>query len=255
MESKNSKDNKNVNKSHTVNSFNTELENNEITNTKNNRNSIQTFSCPSYNFKFVLVGDINVGKTCIKYQFTEGKFDNNYKSTVGVEFKVKKLKLSNKSVVNIEVWDTCGQERFRSITKQYYRDAQGIILVFDITDKRTFDHMEDWINDIYNSIPDKSKISFILVGNKSDLADKRQVNDYEAAKLAAKNEMEYFEISAYTGNNISEVFQKLSTKILDRQEQEMFVKPKKTINVSMDENNNTSLKKLMDSDYKKKSCC
>ena len=91
MESKNSKDIKNVNKSHTVNSFNTELENNEITNTKNNRNSIQTFSCPSYNFKFVLVGDINVGKTCIKYQFTEGKFDNNYKSTVGVEFKIELL--------------------------------------------------------------------------------------------------------------------------------------------------------------------
>jgi small GTP-binding protein len=244
MEGKNSKTNSNK--------INTELKNN---NENNYRNSIQTFSCPSYNFKFVLVGDINVGKTCIKYQFTEGKFDNSYKSTVGVEFKVKKLKLPNKTLVNIEVWDTCGQERFRSITKQYYRDAHGIILVFDITERRTFDHMEDWINDIYNSIPDKSKISFLLVGNKSDLAEKREVNEYEAAKQASKNEMEYIEISAYNGSNINEMFQRLSMKIIDRQEQEMFIKPKKTINYNADDHNNSSLKKLMNSDYKKKSCC
>lgn len=225
---------------------------------KKDRKNYQSFgqTNTSFDFKFVLVGDVNVGKTCIKYQFTEESFDNKYHATIGVEFKLKRIKISNNVVTNIEVWDTCGQERFRSITKQYYRDANGIILVFDITDRRSFDHMEEWLNEIYSNITDRNKISLMLVGNKLDMNEKRIIGEYEAVNLAVKNDMQYLEVSAKENININELFETLSCKIVDRQEQELLIKPRQVINLSMDDNKNSSLKKLLTSSEKKsKSCC
>lgn len=219
------------------------------------RTNYTSFTSSVFSFKFVLIGDVSVGKTCIKWKLTDNIFNENYRSTIGADFKSTTFKLTDSNIANIQVWDTCGQEKFKSLTKQYYRDAQGIFLVFDITDKKTFDNIEGWIFEINSNLTDTKSHSFILVGNKSDLSDLRQVNEFEAIKFAAKYDMEYLEVSAKTGHNIGEIFETMCYKVIDRQEQELMVKPKLNIQSSISDDKNMSFQKLMNTGNKKKSCC
>lgn len=128
-------------------------------------------------------------------------------------------------------------------------------MVFDITDQKTFDNIENWIFEISNNISDLKSYSFILIGNKVDLIDKRQVNEYEAIKFAAKYDMEYFEVSAKTGINIGEIFETMCYKVIDKQEQELLVRPKLNIQSNISDDKNISFQKLMNTGNKKKSCC
>ncbi|XP_039455346.1 ras-related protein Rab-15 isoform X2 [Oreochromis aureus] len=130
-------------------------------------------------FRLLLLGDSGVGKTCLLCRFTDNEFHPSHISTIGVDFKMKTL-LIDGIKVRIQIWDTAGQERYQTITKQYYRRAQGIFLVYDITSERSFQHIMKWASDVDEYAPDK--VQKILVGNKSDEVDKRQVATEQGVK-------------------------------------------------------------------------
>lgn len=168
-----------------------------------------------YMFKVILLGNIAVGKTCILNRFCSNSFSSDYKCTVGVEFKVKSLSVDDSTIADLKIWDTCGDEKYRTLTKQYYREANGVILVFDLTQRETFVKLEYWLEDIRINAPED--IIIVLVGNKSDLADTRKVTYKEASEFAQKKKIEYIEVSARMGNNVSLIFDIISKKMIQIQ--------------------------------------
>ncbi|XP_040916892.1 ras-related protein Rab-15-like [Toxotes jaculatrix] len=162
-------------------------------------------------FRLLMLGDSGVGKTCMLRRFTESEFDPSHISTIGVDFKMKTLEIDGVKV-RVQIWDTAGQERYQTITKQYYRRAQGIIFVYDITNEPSFQHIAKWASDVDEYAPDK--VQRILVGNKSDEELGRQVTKDQGIKLAETYEMEFFETSASTSSNISESFTRLTELVL-----------------------------------------
>merc|ERR550537_1124682 len=136
-----------------------------------------------YLFKLVLIGDSGVGKSCLLLRFADDKWTDSYISTIGVDFKIRTIELDGKTI-KLQIWDTAGQERFRTITSSYYRGAHGIIVVYDTTDQESFDNVKQWLHEIDRYASEK--VNKLLVGNKSDLTTKRQV-DAEAAKEFAEN--------------------------------------------------------------------
>jgi small GTP-binding protein len=170
-----------------------------------------------YRFKVILLGDIAVGKTSILSRFVEEKFTIEYKCNVGVEFKVKSLFLDESTGADLQIWDTCGEERFRTITRQYYRDSNGVILIFDLTNRNSFERLHSWLEDITEFGPKETNT--IIIGNKSDLIEERKTNFNEAYNFATKNNIQYIEVSAKTGNNVGLLFENL-TKSMVKKEQE-----------------------------------
>jgi len=166
-------------------------------------------------FKVILLGDIAVGKTSILSRFVDDKYSSEYRCNVGVEFKVKSLYLDEKTGADLQIWDTCGEERFRTITRQYYRDSSGIILVFDVTNRNSFERMTSWINDITEYGPTGTQI--ILVGNKIDLDDDRVISSHEALNFANKNNILYIEVSAKTSYNVIYLFEVLSKTMVQKE--------------------------------------
>ena len=132
-------------------------------------------------FKLVLIGDSGVGKTNILARFIENKFNLESKATVGVEFGTKIFELNN-TKIKTQIWDTAGQERYKSITGAYYKGAKGALLVFDLTRKETFDSIDRWVPDLRSK--GDEKVEIILIGNKCDLKEKRQVSEEEALHKA-----------------------------------------------------------------------
>ncbi|XP_020328071.2 ras-related protein Rab-15-like [Oncorhynchus kisutch] len=162
-------------------------------------------------FRLLLLGDSGVGKTCLLCRFTDNEFHPSHISTIGVDFKMKTLEIDGIKV-RIQIWDTAGQERYQTITKQYYRRAQGIFLVYDITSERSFQHIMKWASDVDEYAPDN--IQRILIGNKSDEEEKRQVATGQGNKLAKDYGMDFFETSASTNYNITESFTRLAEQVL-----------------------------------------
>ncbi|KAI4804620.1 hypothetical protein KUCAC02_026243 [Chaenocephalus aceratus] len=162
-------------------------------------------------FRLLMLGDSGVGKTCMLRRFTESEFDPSHISTIGVDFKMKTLELDGIKV-RVQIWDTAGQERYQTITKQYYRRAQGIIFVYDITSESSFQHLLKWAGDVDEFAPDK--VQRVLIGNKSDEELSRQVTKDQGSKLAETCGMEFFETSASTSSNISEAFTRLTELVL-----------------------------------------
>ena len=155
----------------------------------------------TYDFRIIILGNIAVGKTCIISRFVHNKYNKDYKCSIGVEFCAKTLNISQSSIANLKIWDTCGDEKYRAITRQYYKDAQGILLVYDITNKKSFEGLNDWYNDIKEKCIKNAQI--ILVGNKSDLAeDKVVTNEDIKGFLKDKKNIDSIEVSAKTGRNI-----------------------------------------------------
>ena len=161
-----------------------------------------------YLFKIIITGDGAVGKTAITVRFSQGKFDANYKMTIGVDFAIKMLEIDNKRI-KLQLWDTGGQERFSYIRPLYYKGAMGNVLVFDLTNRSSYDHLEKWYNEVLQNC---GNIPSILVGNKADLPD-RAVSSNEAQAWGVSHGMRYFECSAKTGQNVGDVFAELA-KIL-----------------------------------------
>ncbi|KAJ3446164.1 ras and ef-hand domain-containing protein [Anaeramoeba flamelloides] len=155
---------------------------------------------------------IAVGKTCLLLRFSEDEFDFNLPPTVGIDLRMRTLRINGERV-RIQVWDTAGQERFRKITSSYYRGAQGILLTFSVTDRKSFDNIHSWTEDI-NKCSDNN-ISTILVGNKIDLED-RVVSKEEGQEVATQYGMTYIETSAKTGEGVEQAFLTLTKLILEK---------------------------------------
>ena len=164
----------------------------------------------SYLFKYIIIGDSAVGKSNILLRYIHDNFNEEFQSTIGVEFGAKNIKIEDK-IFRIQIWDTAGQETFRSITRAYYKNSVCAFVVYDITNKNSFQNVKSWIEDCRKQSP--KTVFMVLIGNKVDLEDNRQVSYEEGSVFAEKNGMLFFETSAKTGKNIEEIFLKSSMEI------------------------------------------
>ncbi|XP_059574013.1 ras-related protein Rab-13 isoform X1 [Alligator mississippiensis] len=162
-------------------------------------------------FKLLLIGDSGVGKTCLIIRFAEDNFSSTYISTIGIDFKIRTVEIEGKKI-KLQVWDTAGQERFKTITTAYYRGAMGIILVYDITDEKSFENIQNWMKSIRENA--SAGVERLLLGNKCDMDGKRKVQRDHAEKLAKEHGIRFFETSAKSSLNVEEAFTTLARDIL-----------------------------------------
>ena len=195
-----------------------------------------------YIFKIVLIGDTCVGKSCILVRFSDDVFVENYVTTIGVDFRFKTMIVMDK-IVKVQVWDTAGQERYRSITNAYYRGAEGILIVFDLTQKESFENIENWINEV--TVYTGKDVIMICLGNKSDLKkgiDKNLIDEFQK-----KTGLEIINVSAKTGDGVEEAFKHIIELLIKKN-----MEKGDTFNnnrIKLDENNNDNNEKNNDS------CC
>ena len=164
-----------------------------------------------YTFKIVMIGDSGVGKSCILLRFADDKFNENFYATIGVDFRFKNVMVDDKSV-KLQIWDTAGQERFKTITSAYYRGADGIIIVYDITDRNSFAHIKDWLDDV-NKYTDDNPLK-IIVGNKIDLIKDKQINNNDMKTMTAQTGIEIIECSAKDSIKINELMEIVTKKLI-----------------------------------------
>ena len=155
-------------------------------------------------YKILLLGDTSVGKSCLLLRFCDNSFQEAHLTTIGLDFRLKTINLKDDRKVKIQIWDTAGEDRFRSITRNYYKGAKGILLIFDVTDKETFTHVRDWIERIHEESPEG--ITICLVGNKIDMNESRVISNEEGKKIADEFKIPYFETSAKSNIGVEEVF-------------------------------------------------
>ncbi|XP_047972467.1 ras-related protein RABA5a-like [Salvia hispanica] len=219
----------------------------------------QTQQTEDYLFKIVLIGDSAVGKSNLLARFARDEFHPNSKSTIGVEFQTQKMTINGKEV-KAQIWDTAGQERFRAVTSAYYRGAVGALLVYDISRRLTFDSVGRWLNELHTH--SDMNVVTILVGNKSDLKEAREVTTAEGRALAEAQDLFFIETSALDSSNVIVAFQKvvkeiyniLSRKVMQSQElkekdPEWMGNGKTVVLKAEDENKET------EAQAKKGSCC
>ena len=173
----------------------------------------------NYLIKFIIIGDSSVGKSNIVLKYANNKFSDDYQATIGVEFGSKTIEVKKK-LFRIQIWDTAGQENFRSITRAYYKNCACAILTYDITNYKSFENIKTWLNEATNESP--STAIFMLIGNKCDLAAKRVVQRSEAENFAAENGLTFLETSAKTGEGIEEAFRRAAEIILDKIENDEY---------------------------------
>ncbi|KAH9590197.1 Ras- protein Rab-4A, variant 2 [Schistosoma haematobium] len=167
----------------------------------------------AYLFKYIIIGDTAVGKSCLLLQFTDQRFQPVYDLTIGVEFGARMVNIGDKQI-KLQVWDTAGQESFRSITRSYYRGAAGALLVYDVTRRDTFNHLASWLQDARQHASPNMVIT--LVGNKCDLDARREVKQEEAEAFARENNLLFLETSAKTGVNVEQAFATTARAIYER---------------------------------------
>ena len=182
-------------------------------------------------FKILIIGDAGVGKSNLLLRYVKNEFASDMRSTVGVEFGTKMLKIDNYDI-KAQIWDTAGQERYRAITSAYYKGAKGVLIVYDITKKNTFENVDKWLNDFKMKSDDDAAI--VIVGNKSDLINEREVSIEEATLKAQVNHLAFFETSAKENENVHSAFISLITQV---------VKNYKKNNSEDDFNGNSNCKK------------
>ena len=171
----------------------------------------------NYLIKFIIIGDAAVGKSNLLVRYTSGQFKEEYQLTIGVEFGSNNVIIGD-NTYRIQIWDTAGQENFRSITRSYYKNTACAIIVYEISNKKSFENISSWIEECKNTAP--KSILMVLVGNKCDL-DNREVTEEEGREFAEKNGMLFFETSAKTGKNVEELF-KESVKVIDQKIKENY---------------------------------
>mmetsp|Transcript_93573 Transcript_93573/g.185651 ORF Transcript_93573/g.185651 Transcript_93573/m.185651 type:complete len:214 (-) Transcript_93573:83-724(-) len=167
-------------------------------------------------YKLVFLGEQAVGKTSVITRFMYDTFDNNYQATIGIDFLSKTMYLEDRTV-RLQLWDTAGQERFRSLIPSYIRDSSGAIVVYDITDRRSFLNTAKWIEDVRNERG--SDVVIVLVGNKTDISDRRQVSTEEGEEKAKETGVMFWETSAKMGTNIKALFRQLAQALPGQDEQ------------------------------------
>lgn len=167
-----------------------------------------------YLIKLLLIGDSGVGKSCLLLRFSEDSFTNNFITTIGIDFKIKKILLESKWI-KLQIWDTAGQERFRTITSAYYRGAMGILLVYSVDDEASFNNVRNWMKNIETHA--SSSVNKILVGNKCDVSEGQRVVPWSKGQaLANEFGIKFFETSAKSNANVDEVFHTISKEIMTR---------------------------------------
>jgi len=164
----------------------------------------------AYLFKYIIIGDTGVGKSCLLLQFTDKRFQPVHDLTIGVEFGARMVTIDNKQV-KLQIWDTAGQESFRSITRSYYRGAAGALLVYDITRRDTFKHLSRWLEEARQH--SQSNMVIMLIGNKNDLEHRRTVSFEEGKAFADANGLIFMETSAKTAFNVEQAFINNAEKI------------------------------------------
>jgi small GTP-binding protein len=203
-----------------------------------------------YEFKVILLGAIAVGKTSILSRYITNEFTTDHKCTIKNDYKIKIVNVNNTTQAKLSIWDTCGDEKYRAITRQYYKDAHGVLLVYDISDRNTFDNIDLWVEDIKNCAPADCVVT--LVANKSDLNDKRTVTYQEGKNKATQLGFLFNEVSAKTGDNIFLLFGNISEAILEQFQKNKteVIKEKKDIKYldDLEFNNKREIKK-------EKKCC
>lgn len=161
-------------------------------------------------FKLLLIGDSGVGKTCVLFRFAEDAFNSTFISTIGIDFKIRTIEMDGKKI-KLQIWDTAGQERFRTITTAYYRGAMGIMLVYDITNEKSFDNIKNWIRNIEEHAT--SDVEKMVLGNKCDMNDRRQISKERGEQLAIEYGIKFMETSAKASINVEEAFLTLARDI------------------------------------------
>lgn len=166
----------------------------------------------NYVVKICLLGEANVGKTSLVYRFIENKFRDNYKSTLGVNLLKKDLDIDTYSGVSAQIWDLGGQESFRSLRKLYLEGANGALIIFDMTKRKTFDKLNEWFQSFREA---RGEQPLLLIGNKIDLKGKIKITENEVREFAENNKMAFLLTSAKTGNNVEKAFKDLMKSILE----------------------------------------
>ena len=163
-----------------------------------------------YLLKYIIIGDAAVGKSNLLLRFSQNDFKSEYQLTIGVEFGAKNIDISNRKY-RLQIWDTAGQENYRSITRAYYKNSVCAILVYDITNRDSYEHISSWVEDCLAQSP--KTVFMVLVGNKSDLNEQRKVTFEEGQQMAKNNNMLFYETSAKSGLNVDKVFEDSAKEI------------------------------------------
>ena len=163
-------------------------------------------------YKVLLLGDSSVGKTCVLLRYCDKTFQEAHLSTIGLDYRLKTMALENGKNIKLQIWDTAGQDRFRAITKNYYKGANGIILIYDVTNLQTYENVKNWINQIREEA--NPNVVIYLAGNKVDVNEElRVVKTEEGQKIADEYNLTFYETSAKSGININEIFEDLVKKV------------------------------------------
>ena len=167
-----------------------------------------------YIIKILTLGDTLVGKSSIVLRFSDNRFDDNQLATIGIDYKTKYIKVKDASV-KVLLWDTAGQEKFRNIARQYYKGANGVLLIYDVCDRKSYERIGFWMDELKQN-NEIEQLYIILVGNKIDLEEKRVVTREEAEKYAEDNNINYLEVSAKTGEGILDLFNEVTKGTMDK---------------------------------------
>ena len=178
-------------------------------------------------YKILILGDSGVGKTSLMNQYVKQKFTQQYRATVGADFMSKDVQIDDKQV-SLQIWDTAGQDRFQTLGAAFYRGTDCCVLVYDITDKKSFEDLEDWRKEFINqgNPNDPESFPFIIVGNKVDKQDQRKVTEKEAkdwCTSVGKTSMQHFECSAKDATNVEQAFQVIARAAASTEKEDIFV--------------------------------
>ena len=199
--------------------------------------------------QLLIIGDSSVGKTSLITRYTNGTFKEEYLATVGLDYYSKEEVINNKTI-NIKLWDTAGQERYKSLTQNYFKNAEGVLLTYDITNSESFDNLKEWISSIKKNMEGKDIfIPVIIIGNKIDMEESRETSKEDAEKFAKENNYKYFETSAKTGEGVDDAIRELVIQILKQNGQIDDQKEARASSVQIKEENKDK------KNEKKKGCC
>ena len=196
-------------------------------------------------FKVLLLGNSDVGKSSLLLRYVDSVWNDAFVPTIGVDFKVKTLTINEKKV-KMQIWDTAGQERFRTVVSTYFRGAHGILLLYDVTNRDYFKNLESWLIEIEKNA--KEKVLKILIGNKCDLTDDREIQSDEGKAFALRNGMEFMETSAKMNTNVTEAFETLGKLMIEFNSKSNTATQKKNESKNLKASSGMNLKT-------KKSCC
>ena len=199
--------------------------------------------------QLLVIGDSSVGKTSLITRYTNGTFKEEYLATVGLDY-YSKVEAINNQTINVKLWDTAGQERYKALTQNYFRNAEGVLLTFDVTNTDSFNNLKDWIGSIKTNMESKNIfLPLIIVGNKIDMEDSREINKEDADKFASDNNYKYFETSAKTGEGVDDAIRDLVNQVINQGDQldDQKIEARKSVQLK-DAN-------IESAEAKKKGCC